>query len=238
LYACATVGLAELSSANVVGYQDIATPAGARLLTPTFENVGGGKYNLQNLVANNADNLGDATIQVMDIKTGMFGDVYYWWPADPSDPVTYPAGWFSGSGAELPAVELNPGEAIFFSTKKAGVSLTASGQVTQSASANIPIGSSLIGNFTPSKCNLSDVMLGGTPVKDLVVTIQVLNPTTGSFSDVYYWWNADPSDPLTYPAGWFSGSGADLDEVELNPGDSVFINCPVEGVTLNFPKVL
>ena len=57
---------------------------------------------------------------------------------------------------------------------------------------------------------------------------------TGHYGEIYYWWNAEPG----YPAGWFSNTGDDLDPVTLNPGDAVFMYCPSEGVTLNFPKVM
>ena len=76
---CATVGFSDVTSANVVGYQQQTSIAGVNSTTPTFVNVDGTDMNAQDMQADETVGTGEAAIQLMD-KDGLVGDNYTWYP--------------------------------------------------------------------------------------------------------------------------------------------------------------
>jgi hypothetical protein len=118
LYACATVGLA-IESANIVGYQANTVPTGYSMITPTFINVDGTDYNIDNFLLNNVEDC-DANLQVVNAD-GSWGTMCFWFNAFGD----LPAGWFADADGTIPAgITLQPGQSVFFYTKASGAKVS------------------------------------------------------------------------------------------------------------------
>ena len=88
------------------------------MLTPTFENVAGGKYKIDNFVVSGSGD-GQTVIQALDNKGAVVG-VYYWYNEFDDGSTVWPAGWFE-FGGEVPAgITLNPGDCVIFNNDEAG----------------------------------------------------------------------------------------------------------------------
>ena len=106
----------------MVGYQSKSVGAGYFMITPSFEAVGGGEYNIDDLkVTGVPDTM--ANIQTMN-AAGEWTGMYFWFNEVEYDGVTYPSGWFDINGVEPAGISLQPGDAVFFSTDQSGASVT------------------------------------------------------------------------------------------------------------------
>ena len=116
MFACATVSLAELASANVVGYQANNVKEGYSILTPCFENIGAdSQYPVDGLILSGVLDM-EASVQVVNAD-GTWGTQGFWLNETTIDGVTYPAGWFTDASGATPAdIALEPGQAVFFKT--------------------------------------------------------------------------------------------------------------------------
>ena len=111
---CATVGFG-LESANVVGYQANAVPNGYSMITPSFVNVDGSDYAIDNFLLNGVADC-DATVQVVN-PDGSWGANGVWF----NEYEGLPSGWFTdATGLTSAAITLEPGQSVFFYTKASG----------------------------------------------------------------------------------------------------------------------
>ena len=118
MYACATVSLAELASANIVGYQANTVPSGWSIITPCFVNVDGTDYKIDDFLLNGVDDT-MATVQVMN-PDGSWGANGVWFNAYED----LPAGWFTDATGLTPAnITLAPGQSVMFSTTASGAKI-------------------------------------------------------------------------------------------------------------------
>ena len=69
---------ADVTSANVVGYQGQETRAGFNYMTPTFVSIDGSDLSAQDMQADATVQQGEANIQILD-KDGLSGDIYTWY---------------------------------------------------------------------------------------------------------------------------------------------------------------
>ena len=100
-----------MASANIVGYQANAVPTGYSMVTPSFVNVDGTDYNIDNFLLNGVAD-GNATVQVVN-PDGSWGTQGFWFNAYGD----LPAGWFADSLGTTPAdITLAPGQSVFFYT--------------------------------------------------------------------------------------------------------------------------
>ena len=117
MFACATVSLAELASANVVGYQANTIPTGYSMITPCFVNVDGTDYKIDDFLLNGVDDT-MATVQIVN-EDGSWGANGVWF--NEYAPDNLPSGWFTDTTGLTPAnITLQPGQSVFFKTTAAG----------------------------------------------------------------------------------------------------------------------
>ena len=104
-----------MESANVVGYQANNVPAGYSMITPSFVNVDGTDYKIDDFLLNNVADC-DANLQVVNAD-GSWGTMCFWFNAFGN----LPAGWFADADGTIPAgITLQPGQSVFFYTKASG----------------------------------------------------------------------------------------------------------------------
>ena len=208
-----------------MGYQQNAVEAGYKMVTPTFVNVGGGNYNIDDFQVVGVDDT-KADIQVMSAD-GSWTGWYFWFNAYGD----LPAGWFDFDGAEPANITLKPGDAVFFNTSVEGASLQSAGQVPGAITNSVPVGYSMIGNGSPVAIDIDALEVIG--VEDTKADIQVMS-ADGQWTGWYFWFNAYGD----LPAGWFDFDGAEPAGITLQPGDSVFFNTSTEGVKVVVPPAL
>ena len=165
LFACATVSLAELASANVVGYQTTSI-SGYKMATPTFKNVSTEEYPIDNFTVQGATDA-QTKIQVLDAD-GQVSGTYYWYNAYNE----YPAGWFDFAGLVPAEISLKPGDAVFFYTAETGVTIQSAGEVMGDVTRDVA-GYSMLGNCSPVTISIDSLTVQGAT--DAQTKIQVLN---------------------------------------------------------------
>ena len=112
-------------SSSKVGYQTKTLGAGNFVITPSFEEVSGGEYNIDDLkVIGVPDTM--ANIQTMN-AAGEWTGMYFWYNEFDDGTTVYPAGWFDIDGVEPAGITLQAGDAVFFSTDQDGASVTIPG---------------------------------------------------------------------------------------------------------------
>ena len=217
----------------MVGYQQNAVEAGYKMVTPTFVNVGGSEYNIDDFQVIGVDDT-KANIQVMNAE-GQWTGMYYWYNAYTDGDTTLPAGWFDFDGLVPADVSLKPGDAVFFNTSVEGVKMQSSGQVAGIITNEVSAGYSMIGNASPVSIDVDSMKVIG--VEDTKANIQVMN-AAGQWTGMYYWYNEFVDGDTIYPAGWFDFDGLVPAGVTLQPGDSIFFNTSTEGVKVTIPSAL
>ncbi len=240
----ATVNAAQYAFARrflsypAVGYQQYDLVSGYNLFTPVFESItvnGAGDYRLnlqdlqlkgENLVGEGVSKLGEF-IQILNAN-GTLGGRYYWWNADPSDPINYPASWCDSSDAMIEDVYVKRGEGFYIYIQNGGCQLQSAGAVNDgNLTKTLEAGYNVVGNGTPYEIDLQKIQLKGENlvgegVSKLGEFIQILN-ADGTLGTRYYWWNADPSDPINYPASWCDSSDTMVEGITVKPGQAYYI---------------
>lgn len=224
-----------LESANVVGYQANAVPTGYSMVTPSFVNVDGTDYAIDNLTLIGVNDM-DASVQVVN-EDGSWGTQGFWLNEAEYDGVVYPAGWFTDASGETAAnITLKPGQAVFFKTTASAASVQSAGQVSGNVTMNLATGYSMIGNTTPANMPIDSITLVG--VNDMDASVQVVN-ADGSWGTQGFWLNETEYDGVVYPAGWFTdASGETPANITLTPGQSVFFKTTATGAKATIPSAL
>ena len=207
------------------------------MITPTFVNVAGGEYDIDNLQVVGVDDTG-ANIQVMD-AAGAWTGMYYWFNefTDPDTGTVFPAGWMDFDGTASSGVTLKPGDAVFFNTSTEGASVQSAGQVPGSITNEVAVGFTMVGNGSPVAIDVDKFEVLG--VDDTGANIQVMN-AAGAWTGMYYWFNefTDPDTGTVFPAGWMDFDGTASAGITLQPGDSVFFNTSTTGAKVVIPSAL
>ena len=219
--ALAGLGLAQVESVNIVGYETKALVAGDfNMLGGAFNGVGKAGYSLnrdfkgENLTAG-TDLFTADTILIHDAATGVY-TTYYLYEYDPTYP-DYPAGWYNAI-TEAPFDTDYPdglpaGTAFWYVAKSTTVnaSVTFSGDVPMDASytKDLVRGKfNMVASPYPVSLNLNDAeqvtLTGATAGADLFTadTIAIHDAATGGYT-TYYLYAYDPTYP-DYPAGWYN----------------------------------
>ena len=206
-------------TSEIVGYQEISVPTGYSLFTVTFQEVGGGNYDIQNIVPYTTEGAvvtgnNKVIVQKMD-TTGAYLTTYNYRSTK--------GGWCQGStfvGTE--AVTFSDGEAMCINNNfGAVVKLRVSGAVAITPQTPaLPTGYSLCGNMTPVTIDLQDITPcdseGNVVTGNNKVIIQKMD-TTGAYLTTYNY--------RTTKGGWCQGSTyVGTEAVTFAPGESFCLN--------------
>ena len=233
LFDCATVSLAELASANVVGYQELAVPSGSSMRTATFQALAG-DYKISDIKVSGAEGGGSDYAQKINAD-GSWGDTYYYLT---EDGMGVDNGWYKDGFGDEPVSDedtLSIGQA-FIVTAGTDFKMTVAGQVISGqATVTAPAGFSIIGNPTPVEAKLSTITVSGAEGGGSD-TAQKIN-ADGSWGTMYYYLT---EDGMGVDNGWYKDGFGDepvTDEDALAPGESMIFTV-VNELTLKFPATL
>lgn len=217
----------------VVGYQEVATPAGYSMRTPTFKAISG-NFKISDIKVTGAVGAGVDTVQKIGAD-GSWGDLYYYMTLEGSGWLE--DGWYKED--QVTPVDdtdvVGVGEALFVSAGSA-ITFTYAGEVISGKPAvGASVGYSMIGNPTPVQIQISSIEVSGA-VGAGVDTVQKVN-ADGSWGDLYYYMTLEGSGWLE--DGWYKEdqvTPVDEDDV-LNVGEGLFVSAGSD-MELTFPAVL
>ena len=220
---CAPVVQAtSVTSANIVGYQQILLPNGFSFFTATFKDCNSATLDLQKITSVQTDGsawktsgsgktkcAGDITVQKIS-STGAYLDEYCYFSTKS------PQGWYDSTGttyAEAGTVTLANGEGLVIqNTHQVGAKLVVQGEVELAPARVLPSGFSFCGNFTPVTIDLQDIastQVDGTEWKTSGsgktkcagdITVQKIS-STGAYLDEYCYFSTKS------PQGWYDSTG-------------------------------
>jgi hypothetical protein len=224
-----------LGFSPVVGYQEVAVPAGSSMRTSTFKAISG-NYKISDIKVTGALGYGTDTAQKINAN-GSWGDLYYYLTMDGTGYVE--DGWYKDDFGGTPVTDadvLEFGEALII-TASGDFTLTYAGQVASGVpTVSVPAGSSIIGNPIPVGVTLSEVAVSGA-LGYGTDTAQKIN-ANGSWGDLYYYLTMDGTGYVE--DGWYKddfGGVAVTSADALDAGESMIFTAAAD-LTLTFPTVL
>lgn len=217
----------------MVGYQDIPLVVGFNMITPTFNEVSGGEYSIQNVrLSDEAESYGWGTESIQIVNAdGNVSATYTWTSPDMSGLEDF--AWCDDS-MQAVNVTIKQGQSFLLYTEGDGTATVAGAVATSTTGnyeVNLGIGFNGIGNAVPVAKNIQSIKLSdesesygwGTE------SIQIVN-TEGNVSATYTWTSPDMSGLETF--AWCDDSMQAVD-VTLQPGEGFLLYVEGEGkVTL------
>ena len=217
----------------MVGYQEVATPAGYSMRAPTFKAISG-NFKISDIKVSGALGAGGDTVQKIEAD-GSWGDLYYYMTLDGSGWLE--DGWYKED--QMTPVDdtdtIGVGEALFVSAGSA-MTFTYAGEVL-SGKPVVPVsaGYSMVGNPTPVQIKLSDIEVSGAlgAGGDTVQRIEA----DGSWGALYYYMTLEGSGWLE--DGWYKEDQmTPVDDTDtLTAGDGLFVSASGD-LSLTFPAAL
>ncbi len=221
-----------VESANVVGYQEIAVPAGSSMRTATFKAISG-NYKLSDIKVEGAAGAGNEYGQLINAD-GTWGTTYYYLT---EEEVFAPDGWYKDMGGEEPVTDedvLTVGQAFIF-TSDSDITFTYAGQVIAQPTYTVPAGSSIVGNPSPVAVKFSEITVEGAAGAGNEYG-QFINDD-GTWGTTYYYLT---EEEVFAPDGWYKDMGGEepvTDTDVLAPSDSMIFTSDSD-LTFTFPAVL
>ncbi len=239
----AGVAVADVTSANIVGYQNKDVSKGTSFQIPTFEIVGSEGSDITQFKPVDEDGQplsGAITVQFYTEKGKLIEDQQVsWWLGEDIDE-GYEDGWYDGNQDVPKSHKLDLGEGFVVDTSYVGGKFLYSGQVDTGAVA-IPIrkGTAFVGNIRPTPVKMSalkPVNEDDEPMSG-AITIQFYNDKGKLIEDQQYsWWLGEDIDE-GYEDGWYDGNQDVPKEYEFAAGEGFVIDTSYTGVYLKFPAI-
>ena len=209
-----------MTSANIVGYQQIELPKGFSFFTATFKDCNSATLDLQKISSVQTDGsawktsgsgktkcAGNIRIQKIGADGNYLDEYLYYSTKEPQ-------GWYNKSDVyvESGSVSLANGEGLVVNnTHQTGAKLVVNGEVELTPARVLPSGFSFCGNFTPVAIDLQDIsttQTDGTAWKTSGsgktkcagnIRIQKIG-TDGNYQDEYLYYSTKE------PQGWYNKS--------------------------------
>ena len=221
--------MADVTSANIVGYSQNQLRQGATMLTPQFFAMEEGGMDIQALkpVGDSIDTEGGIYIQVLN-RSGGEDEFYQWidWGGDET-------GWMDGDYAIVTDKKFVEGAGLWVTGVSAADNIQSAGQVGQAdVTVALRVGATGCGNPFPVPMDLQSIYLTADEGVDIDteggIYIQVLNRSGGE-DEFYQWidWGGDET-------GWMDGDYAIVTGKEFAPGAGLWVT-GADGVYINFP---
>ncbi len=224
----------SIESRTVVGYQEISLEKGYAMLTPCFVDTTNKTYPIDNIIMEGVADA-EATVQVVN-PDGTWGAQGFWYNEFVEDDGTVlPAGWMTADGSESVAIELTPGQGVFFWTNS-DARAKCIGKVADDIQMSPAQGYSMLGNATPVEVEIDSLVV--EDVADAEATVQVVN-ADGTWGAQGFWYNEFVEDNGTVlPAGWMTADGSASVAIKLAPGQSVFFWTKSTNAKVTLPSAL
>ena len=251
---CAPVVQAtSVTSANIVGYQQITVASGYNIFTPTFKNISSesAAFDLTDIQPLHQDGNefgttmarrcnGAITINKIN-NAGNYTTSYSFFT------LSNKQGWYAGeTKINTGDVTLNIGEAIlvYNGYKSQPVIFRVTGEVDLVCVNNVPSGYALYGNSTPTTINLSDIVVlhqdgnefGTTMARRCngAITINKIS-AAGNYTTAYSFFT------LSNKQGWYAGeTKIEGDSVTFKPGEAFLIynGYKSQPIKIQLPKTI
>ena len=229
------MAMAQVQSANIVGFDTMTSVAGFNWIGPEFRTVGYNTVNIHDIeLSGDAVDAGGAdSIQFLN-ASGNTVESYDWAPA--ADTGEAKDGWFDWDEYAPPVKAINGGDGVMIYTKAAGVIIKNLGEVNTNGYTRTSVaGFNWIGNAFPVGMNINSISLSGENVDPAGGdTIQFLN-ASGNTVESYDW--APAGDTGEAKDGWFDWDEYAPPVKTLAKGEGVMIYTKASGVTITVPGV-
>ena len=240
-----------VESANTVGYTDVSVAAGKFFMVGTqFTQVGAQNIPIGELIQGDFAPATYKTrmtaapqIQILNANGTTYTTYYYIDDAEDDDENEV-TGWSTAGGDLVTAVNLNPGDAVWFKAITA-TNLKLKGEVVNVNTKTITVTTSkadqfsMIANPFPTELDINSVTWSGlTPATyktrmTAAPQIQVLNANGTTYTTYYYIDDAEDDDENEV-TGW-STAGGDLAETAIGVGKGFWLKLPTAGtITATF----
>ena len=249
----AMVAVADVTSANVVGYYQSESNfrVGNTMYTPMFAGVGSETYSIQDIkpvgttVPDGSSGANAITLQKLNATGGIDGNLYYWMDYYDDDEEENEYGWRRPASFTPAAITFTAGEAFWLKMPAtAACTLQFNGEVRKGNSyILLRQGNTAVGNPTPVTINVADIRPVGTAVPDgssgaNAITLQKLNSTGGIDGNLYYWMNYYDDDEEEDEYGWKRPASFADCAMTLAPGEGLWVKCPNATTSLQFPAAI
>jgi len=236
---CAAVGFSDITSANIVGYQNKDIPEYLSVQVNTFDQVGGGGLSLDQFVPKDSTGSavggGDVTIQFLDeFGVAQYGYSYYLGGELKKKPDD---GWYDEDEELIEGYEFNPGEGMMIFSGSSDCVFPYAGEVVMNET-DVPFVPYLSaqGNIRPTSVDIqgiqpidaSENLIGGGSV-----TLQFLDQFgVAQYGYSYYLGGELKKKP---DDGWYD-EDEELVEYEFGAGEGFLLYTDTEGF-LRYPEL-
>ena len=247
---------ADVTSANIVGYQNLSVNEGKTLATPTFYAVNGADIDIQNIIPS-GDDVPDGSsgnvisFYFLNANSGRDGSIYYWQnrtvqPPIPGFPSFDVYGWYTtpdpmDATSAKAVLTIPAGKAFYMSSPKVCF-LTVSGEVAKKdVNVGLNVGKTIVGNPIPADMDIQQITPIGDDVPDgssgNVISFYFLNANSGRDGSIYYWQNRTVQPPIPgFPSfdvyGWYTTP----DPMDASSAKATFNMQAGKGFYLTSPK--
>ena len=243
--AAAMAVVADIESANVVGYLNADVRQNLSVQLPTFEGVGSEGIDIQKIIPVPAEGedleSGDYTIQIFN-DVGRVTTQYMYVLGEDIDGLDlddgYADGWYEEDWETFVEKTLDVGEAFKVYAGKAGGTFQYAGEVHGEA-ISVPVRQNLSaqGNIRPAAVDIQSiipVVAEGDDLESGDFTMQIISDTGRVTTQYMYVLGEDIDDG--YADGWYEEDWETIAEKTFAPGEGFLMYAAKEG-TLDFPAL-
>ncbi len=234
----AGLAMAQVQSANTVGFSDAASISGYNWVALDFTTIGQNSGTLGGIVLDDSVTGYENNVQILGTR-GNTLVMYYWVTEDDEVEVDgvdgYYVGWVDGSDEPAGDVVLARGNSVLVSTKNANTTIRRSGEVqTNVVTVSSASGYNFVGNPYPINSTLGHITLDDS-VTGYENNVQYLGPK-GNTLVMYYWVTEDDEVEVDgvdgYYVGWVDGGDEPAGDVTLAAGEGVLVSTKGSGTAI------
>ena len=231
---------ADVTSANIVGYQNKTIPALNSMSIPSFSPVGAETATDVTSLKITAADVAGGQIQIQTLTSGGATDrTLYWIPeAEAEGYGLETEGWYDSDEGCPAEKSFEEGEGFCFSNDYEGdASVTFSGEVASGAT-EFPLGplNTACGNMTPVDCPIQGIVVTAEGVAGGQIQIQTL--TSGGATDrTFYWIPEEEAEGYGLEGeGWYDSDEGTPADISFGPGEGFCVSNDYEGdATMTIP---
>ena len=230
---CATVGFSDVTSANIVGYQNQATREYYSIQVPNFDTVGSEGLSIQAIVPQAPEEGMGVGGSCFDIQTldedGCGGEEVFYYMTVADDYGCKKDGWYEEDGETFATREFDRAEGFIINNSiGAETGVQYAGQVNL-AETDVPVREaySIQGNLRPVAISIQDITPispeEGMGVGGSCFDIQTLDEDGCGGEEVFYYMTV-ADDYGCKKDGWYEEDGETFATREFAPGEGFIIN--------------
>ena len=236
------MAVADVTSANVVGYLNRDGRTKCNFYTPCFDKVGGSAVTIQDVqLTDDVEDMG-ADLQILDMSRKCIGEAYQWLTPAMAGKDGFDLGLPEGMGAwvnedyALPEIDpLEFGQVVQV-TLPSGAGFKSSGEVSDDdAAVTGRAKCNFVGNPYPVEMSIENIQCDDS-VEDMGADLQILDASRKCIGEAYQWLTPAMAGKDGFDLGLPEGMGAwvnedyALPEIDpLKPGEGTQVTLPSVG---------